>query len=106
MKKINWAIKLTILSSLSLSGFLISCSNNQTVNAKTKDQINKQYEYFANALIKENIKNNLYFENFIFDENNQAILNLDEINTLLSMQNLSNSYEYKFILNKDINNNQ
>ncbi len=105
MKKINWAIKLTILSSLSLSGFLISCSNNQTVNAKTKDQINKQYEYFANALIKENIKNNLYFENFIFDENNQAILNLDEINTLLSMQNLSNSYEYKFILNKDINNN-
>ena len=105
MKKINWAIKLTILSSLSLSGFLISCSNNQTVNAKTKDQINKQYEYFANALIKENIKNNLYFENFIFDENNQAILNLDEINTLLSMQNLSNSYEYKFILNKDINTN-
>ncbi len=105
MKKINWAIKLTILSSLSLSGFLISCSNNQTVNAQTKDQINKQYEYFANALIKENIKNNLYFENFIFDENNQAILNLDEINTLLSMQNLSNSYEYKFILNKDINNN-
>ncbi len=86
-------------------GFLISCSNNQTVNAKTKDQINKQYEYFANALIKENIKNNLYFENFIFDENNQAILNLDEINTLLSMQNLSNSYEYKFILNKDINTN-
>ncbi len=105
MKKINWAIKLTILSSLSLSSFLISCSNNQTVNAQTKDQINKQYEYFANALIKENIKNNLYFENFIFDENNQAILNLDEINTLLSMQNLSNSYEYKFILNKDINTN-
>ena len=80
MKKVNWAIKLAALPSLILPSFLIiSCSNNQAVNALTEEEINKQYEYFANALIKENVKNNLYFENFIFDENNQAILTLEEI---------------------------
>lgn len=105
MKKINWAIKLTLLSSLTLPSFFISCSNNQTVNALTQEQINKQYEYFSNALIKENIKNNLYFENFIFDENNQSILNLEEADALLSLQNLSNAYDYQFVIHKDINNN-
>ena len=105
MKKVNWAIKLAALPSLILpSFFIISCSNNQAVNALTEEEINKQYEYFANALIKENVKNNLYFENFIFDENNQAILTLEEIDSLLSLQNLSNAYEYQFIIHKDVDN--
>lgn len=105
MKKVNWAIKLATLPSLILpSFFIISCSNNQAVNALTEEEINKQYEYFANALIKENVKNNLYFENFIFDENNQAILTLEEIDSLLSLQNLSNAYEYQFIIYKDVDN--
>lgn len=105
MKKINWTIKLSVLSSLVLPTFFISCSNNQYVNVLTEEQINKEYDKFSNALVKENIKSNLYFENFIFDANNQAILSLEEINNLLSFENLSNAYEYQFILNKDLANN-
>ena len=40
MKKVNWAIKLAALPSLILPSFLIiSCSNNQAVNALTEEQI-------------------------------------------------------------------
>ena len=91
-----------------MPAFLISCSNNlesNQINSVTSDEINEQYNIFSNALVKENINNNLYFENFIFDENNQSILNIEEMCNILSLPNLSNSYEYNFLVIKDQENN-
>ena len=81
---------------------IISCSKNNVVSLN-EQQINEQFSKFYNSIEKSNIKNNLYFENFNFDnQTNKAILSVDEIGNIISIEKLSNAYQYQFELTKNI----
>lgn len=80
---------------------IISCSKNNVVSLNNKE-IDTQFSKFYNSLIKSNIKNNLYFENFNFDNStNKAILSIDEIGNIISIEKLSNAYQYQFEVSKN-----
>ena len=80
---------------------IISCSKNN-VFSLNNEEINTQFSKFYNSLIKSNIKNNLYFENFNFDNStNKAILSIDEIGNIISIEKLSNAYQYQFEVSKN-----
>lgn len=80
---------------------IVSCSKNYIVSLNN-EEINAQFSKFYNSLTKSNIKNNLYFENFNFDNlTNKANLSIDEIGKIISIEKLSNSYEYQFEVSKN-----
>lgn len=112
MKKNNnkFLKKIFIGSSFLFLPFLaintISCSNRETINASTEKEIENQFRIFKNSLVKEQIRNNLYFENFNFyqDVNTNSVqLTINEINDFLSISPLSNSYNYLFLVSKNEN---
>lgn len=110
MKKINnkylkkYLIGSSLLTLPLLSITSISCSSNQAFESSTKSEIEEQFKKFANSLVREEIKNNLYYENFDFSQssNNSAIsLTIEQISNILSIPSLSNSYNYLFWVTKE-----
>lgn len=110
MKKINkkyfkkYLIGSSFLTLPLLSVTSISCSSNQAYESSTKSEIEDQFKKFANSLVREEIKNNLYYENFDFSQStdNSAIsLTIDQISNILSIPSLSNSYNYLFWVTKE-----
>lgn len=91
-----------ILPLLSITS--ISCSNNQAYESSTKSEIEDQFKKFANSLVREEIKNNLYYENFDFFQsidNSTISLTIDQVSSILSIPSLSNSYNYLFWVTKE-----
>ena len=84
----------------------ISCSSNDDISKLNQQDIDQQYLFFYQSIVKEEIQNNLYFENFNFAENNQIYLSLDEINNYISLPQLSDAYDYRFKIEKYNENNQ
>lgn len=84
----------------------ISCSSNNSVSKLNQQDIDKQYLFFYQSIVKEEIQNNLYFENFNFVENNPIYLSLDEINNYISLPQLSDAYDYRFKIEKYNESNQ
>lgn len=73
-----------------------SCSSSTDLTNKAfQDEIDSQYEKFLKSnLVSENI----YLQNFPF-QNNKAILNVNQIASIVFLPNLSAKFDYQFLVN-------
>lgn len=76
---------------------VVSCSNSSNENTKfNQEDIDKQYQIFNSSLVISKIKDNLYFENFDFEN----VMDINEVNKYISIKKLSNQFIYEFKANK------
>lgn len=97
-KKINNIRKSKILLSTTLGFFslassliVVSCSSSNPKEEISQSFIDKQYNEFKNAYLINSYQDNLYKENFVFDDKNEVELSFKQISNFLSFKNeLSN----------------
>ena len=107
--KKNILITSSLLTLAVIPASVISCSKSSNDNQNlTQELIDKQFEIFSQSLIKNDVQNNLYFENFDFDPTTNQTkedLNSDEINKIISFPKLDDSFIYSFEVKKISNEN-
>lgn len=100
-KKLKYLIIASSMPILFLPvSFSISCSNQNNNSNLNQDLIDEQYELFYQSNI---IEQKVYFQNVNFNEENKALLSIDEISKFISLPKLSSSFDYLFELSKNEN---